>query len=283
MSNLFPDTIPLFQRGHATKGSLLFLHANSYSAELYQNFLKPLESEYLISAPDLPGHGKSNWAGRIDDWERLADYYLDVLDLQRTPTPLIGMGHSIGGILTLFMALKRPKLFSRIILLDPVLLPKRILYAFRFMHLISMAHLNPISRAARRRKQSFPSREKALQHYSKKKVFENWQNGYLQAYVDSCMRQESNGSVHLACSRELESSIYQSVPLNAWSLPNKISIPALYIIGAHSDTINQRGVKRLRTKIGKDQVKVIEGGHLFPFEDPVGTMNIVKEFLNHAN
>lgn len=283
MSSTFPDRVPLHQRGSAKKGSLLFLHANSYSAEMYRDFLEPLEADYAITSPDLPGHGSSTWQGRVNDWEKLAEFYLDILDLEGQVAPRIGMGHSIGGILILFMALKRPDLFSRIILLDPVLLPKRILYVFRGMKLLSVAHEAPIAKAARRRKRTFSSRQRAYEHYSRKKVFKKWQDSYLQAYVDSCLREESNGSVHLVCTPELESSIYQSVPLNVWRIPRKISIPALYIVGSHSDTINERGVKRLKSMIGADQVSVVEGGHLFPFEDPDGSMTLIKEFLAHED
>lgn len=283
MLETLPASIPLHQRGNANKGSLLFLHANSYSAGMYNDFLEPLEAEYQITSPDLPGHGQSSWQGRIDSWEKLADYYIQQLDLSAERAPRIGMGHSIGGILILFIALKRPDIFSKIILLDPVLLPKRILYVFRFMKLLSLSHTAPIARAALRRRRSFSSPEMALKAYSKKRVFSNWKEGYLEAYIKTCMRTNDDGSVRLACRPELESSIYQSVPVNAWSLPGKTSVPALYIIGSRSDTVNARGVNRLKRKVGADKVKTISGGHLFPFEDPEGTMAIIKEFLADEN
>jgi len=279
MHSYLPDSVPLHERGANHKGSLLFLHANSYSAELYRGFLEPLESEYRITSPDLPGHGDSQWSGRIKSWEELADYYLGILNLEDASEPKIGMGHSIGGILIMFMAIKRPNLFSKIILLDPVLPPKHILYILRVMRPLSLTHLNPLSQAALRRKTRFTSAERAHEHYGRKQVFAGWKPEFLQAYVDTCMRTGADGSVQLACRPELESSIYQSLPPKVWSLPRKISTPALYIAGSHSDTIDGRGLKRLRRKVGHERVKLVEGGHLFPFEDPLASMRLIKAFL----
>jgi len=279
MVTAFPPELSLHEYGSARRGTLLFLHANSYSAKLYQPFLKPLENDYRIWAPDLPGHGESRWAGRIQHWNDLADYYLQQIGPKLSRKPIIGMGHSIGGILILIMAIKQPAWFSRIILLDPVLLPKRLLLSLRLLHFFSLSHLIPLARASTRRKRLFPSREAALEHYSKKLVFSRWQAEFLQAYVDTCLHPTESGQYQLACAPQLESSIYQSLPLNAWSLPKKVPVPALYIIGDKSDTVNQRGFRRLQRLGGNHVVKSLAGGHLFPFEQPEASMHIIKDFL----
>ncbi|MCF7808699.1 MAG: alpha/beta hydrolase [Candidatus Marinimicrobia bacterium] len=283
MQSDLPEALSLHRFGGSTSGSILFLHANSFSAQMYQDFFSSLTDRYQVLAPDLPGHGQSCWSGRIHSWESLADYYLEKLDLNSVKKPIIGMGHSIGGIVILFIALKRPDLFSRIVLLDPVLPPKRFLAIMRVFRLLSIAHLNPLSRRAKRRRQVFESRRQAYSLYQKKSVFSNWKPGFLQAYVDTCFRQDEKGSVRLACSPELESSIYQSIPLQVWSLPKKISLPALFLIGDHSDTVNARGVRRLKKTGKQSQVELLNGGHLFPFENPEDSMTVIKEFLADEN
>ena len=167
--------------------------------------------------------------------------------------------------------------------MDPVLLPRKILIALRIMKLFSITHLVPLSKTALRRKTSFTSAERAFTHYSRKKVFADWKPEFIQAYVDTCLRSSENGSVQLACRPELESSIYQSLPPQAWSLPGKVTVPALYLVGSRSDTIDSAGVKRLKRKVGHQNVHLVEGGHLFPFEDPEGSMNLIKEFLSREN
>lgn len=247
---------------------------------MYQDFLTSLYDDYLVLAPDLPGHGESRWVGLIQDWNELAEYYIEKMTQNLPPAPMIGMGHSIGGILVMLMAIKRPGWFSKIILLDPVLLPKPILWVIRGLHLFSLSHLIPLARATKRRKQTFPSREAALDHYSKKAVFSRWEPQFLQAYVDTCLRSMENGQYQLSCAPRLESSIYQSIPLNTWNLPKQLSVPSLFIIGKYSDTVNRRGFLRLKSLKNHPVVENIDGGHLFPFERPEASMNVIKVFLS---
>ncbi len=267
-------------RGTARAGSIFFLHANSYCAGLYQPFLEPLQKDYEIWAPDLPGHGNSRWTGLIQTWEDLANYYIENLEQNPPKKPLIGMGHSIGGVVTMLIAIQRPEWFSRIILLDPVLLPKHLLWVIRGLRLTSLTQLIPLAKAANRRKWLFASHAEALEHYSRKKVFSRWEPRFLEAYVETCLHSTSKGQVQLSCAPQLESSIYQTLPLNAWSIPKKLTVPALFIIGKYSDTVNQRGLRRLANLGGNHVVKSIDGGHLFPFEKPEASMALIKDFLN---
>jgi len=259
---------------------LLFLHANSYSAKMYRYFLEPLGKQYHILNPDLPGHGASSWNGRINDWEDLADYYIAQLDRSPPVQPMIGMGHSIGGIIVMLMAIKRPMWFEKVILLDPVMLSRRILNAMRLLRLFSLTHIIPLARAASRRRNQFPTRDEALQHYAKKAVFSRLRPQFLEAYVETCLREDNEGAFQLCCSPQLESSIYQSIPLNVWRLPSMLPPKALFMVGQYSDTITGRGLHRLQQSGGNHIVKSISAGHLFPFEKPEEAMDMVKEYLS---
>lgn len=266
--------------GSPDKDALFLLHANGFSAKLYRSFVKPLEADFDIWAPDLPGHGESRWNGRIQAWTDLADYFIKHLEKSPPVKPMVGMGHSIGGIVIMLMALQRPEWFSKIILLDPVMLPKRILLGIRFLRLFSMTHIIPLAKTTKRRKRQFGSRQLALEHYSKKAVFSRWAEGVLKDYVDSCLYELAGGSVQLACAPQLESSIYQSIPVNVWSFPKKLHVPALFIIGEYSDTVSPRGYQRLKRLRGNHVVKGINGGHLFPFEKPDECIDLIKEYLS---
>jgi pimeloyl-ACP methyl ester carboxylesterase len=97
--------------------------------------------------------------------------------------------------------------------------------------------------------------------------------------VETCLRENESGDFQLSCAPQLESSIYQSIPLNVWSLPKKLPVSALFIIGEKSDTVNQHGIKRLKRSRGNHIVKSIVAGHLFPFEKPADSMAIIKDYL----
>ncbi len=275
----FPPEPTMNRWGNSQGEVLFFLHANSYSSRMYEHFFEPLKSDFDIWAPDLPGHGDSRWNGRVEAWINLANYYSAYLDKNPPGKPMVAMGHSIGGIVIMLMAIRRPQWFHKIILLDPVMLPKRILAAMRVLRLLSLTHLIPLTRAAARRRNIFESRSKALEHFSRKVIFSRWEPRFLQAYVDTCLRDNGQNSLQLSCAPQLESSIYQSIPLNVWSLPKKLPVPALFIIGEKSDTVNQRGFNRLKRSKGNHIVKSLVAGHLFPFEKPAESMAIIKDYL----
>lgn len=264
MHTAFPSAPTIHRWGNPERDLLFFLHANSYSSKMYQPFLEPLLKDFDIFAPDLPGHGESRWNGRIEAWVDLANYYIAYLEKNPPGKPMVAMGHSIGGIVIMLMAIKKPEWFKRLILLDPVLLPKRILFPFHILKHLSLTHIIPLARAANRRKSHFPDRVSARNHYGKKKIFSHWEPRFLDAYVETCLREDGQGKILLSCSPQLESSIYQSIPLNVWRLPKRLPLPALFIIGEKSDTVNRRGFKRLMRTPGNHIVKSVFGGHLFP-------------------
>ena len=111
-------------------------------------------------------------------------------------------------------------------------------------------------------------------------MYSQWKPQFLEGYVDTCLHTIDSGEVQLSCPPQLESSIYQSLPLNGWILPKKLTVPALFIIGEHSDTVNQRGANRLKNLGPNPVVKSVAGGHLFPFENPESSMELIKEYLS---
>lgn len=246
---------------------------------MYQPFLEPLFKDYNVWAPDLPGHGDSRWNGRIEAWMDLANYYVAHLEKNPPEKPMIAMGHSIGGIVIMLMAIQRPDWFKKIILLDPVMLPKRILSVIRVLKFLSLTHTIPLAKAANRRKNHFQDRKAARNHYAKKKIFSLWEPQFLDAYVETCLHADEQGGLQLSCAPQLESSIYQSIPLNVWRLPKRLLVPALFIIGDFSDTVNGHGFKRLKKSRGNHIVKSVVAGHLFPFEKPTESMAIIKDYL----
>jgi pimeloyl-ACP methyl ester carboxylesterase len=70
-----------------------------------------------VLVPDLLDHGRSR--GTTPD-EPAVEAQLDVLDrLLTSDTPVVLIGHSLGGILAIMHTLRRPETVSRLVLLDP--------------------------------------------------------------------------------------------------------------------------------------------------------------------
>lgn len=265
--------------GTPGKPTLHFLHANSYCAGMYAPFLEPLFAEYDIYALEIPGHGRSEWSGKMERWSDLADYLIRYLDRAELSKPIIGVGHSIGGVATMMAAVERPDLFSRLILLDPVLLPPKMLFMIKLANLFHYRYSTPLIKSASRRRKHFPSREAAREQYEKKRAFKHWKPAFLDAYVECGFRPDKKGGVELSCSPELEISIYRSIPINAWQYVKNLKTPTLILGGEKTDTLLPASRKKLAKRTPEIITKTVPGSHLFPFEYPREAMLQMKEFL----
>lgn len=100
---------------------VLALHCSlSHSGEW--SGLAGARPELEISAPDLTGHG------RMPPWTPGADHHAEATALARrlaerlaATGPIDLIGHSFGGTVALRLALERPDLFRRIVLVEPVI------------------------------------------------------------------------------------------------------------------------------------------------------------------
>src|SRR5450830_320259 len=86
---------------HANKPIIHFVHGNSFPAGTYRLFLDQLRGQYEVQASDMLGHHP---AYPVDDgWSNLAQELIDTL-VARYQQPVILLGHSLGGILSLMVA-----------------------------------------------------------------------------------------------------------------------------------------------------------------------------------
>jgi pimeloyl-ACP methyl ester carboxylesterase len=68
-----------------------------------------------VLVPDLPGHGRSEALARVDSLAAFADRVAAVAELEgMLPAPVVG--HSMGGVVALRLALDRPEAVTRLVL-----------------------------------------------------------------------------------------------------------------------------------------------------------------------
>lgn len=99
---------------------LLLVHGFTGAKEDFRDVVDPLAAEgYWVVAPDLRGHGSST---QLPDE---ADYLLErFVDDVEGLVPALGweqadvLGHSMGGMVVQVLALRRPELVSRLVLMD---------------------------------------------------------------------------------------------------------------------------------------------------------------------
>lgn len=260
-----------------------FLHANGFCAGTYAPFISYLTAEYHILASDVRGHGDSNLPShqRIRNWRIFADD-LNLVVEHTMPPPIIGMGHSLGAVTTYIAASIYPHLFSCIILLDPVVLPPRILWLIAAMKLLGLRGNLPLAKKARRRRRLFSGKLEALKRFTAGRgIFKTWSKEFIEAYLECGLLEEDGDTAILKCDPELEAQIFESVPLDIWNYARKITCPVLAIRGEKSDVFSYESADRLKTAIPDCEFETIMGaGHFVPMEKPHECARMIKDFVS---
>lgn len=259
-----------------------FLHATGMCAGTYAPFLHHLAPFMSVVASDLRGHGDTTLPppSRLQDWDLFAGDLKAFIEKEMTP-PIVALGHSFGATITFLAAARHPHLFSAVVLIDPVILPRRYLLAMDLARRLGMQHRLPLVQQARRRKRIFPSREAARRRFaSGRGMFNTWKPEFVAAYLGCALHHAEDGSAGLKCDPETEALIYSSVPRNIWSLAGLLKCPVLAVRGASSDTFLPDAARALARRIPRCRAVTVPGtGHFLPMEAPGTTARIVRSWL----
>jgi pimeloyl-ACP methyl ester carboxylesterase len=259
-----------------------FLHGNGFCAGTYAPFIELLIGEFHIIASDVRGHGGSDQLiiEPIRNWTIFAEDLKLCIEQTMTP-PVIGMGHSLGAVTTCIAAAKYPHLFSGIVLLDPVILPRRLHWLMAGARRLGLAGKIPPARVARRLRRNFRGKKEALKLFTAGRgIFKTWSKEFIHAYLECGLLEKDSETAVLKCDPELEAQIFESVPAGVWGYAKKISCPVLAIRGELSDIFMADSARRLKRVIADyELITLPDSGHFVPMEKPQQCAQIILEFV----
>ena len=260
-----------------------FLHGNGFCAGTYSPFIKHLSEQLHIYASDIRGHGSSDLPSieRIRSWTIFAEDLKTLVEQTMVP-PVIGMGHSLGAVTTYIAAATYPQLFSGIILIDPVILPNRLLWLTAAARVLGLRGNLPLARVARRRRRNFRGKKEALKRFTAGRgIFKTWSKEFVHAYLECGLLEKDSKTAVLRCDPELEAQIFESVPIGIWGYAKKISCPVLALRGELSDTFFADAAERLKSRISDFELNTIpDSGHFLPMEKPQACADAISDFVH---
>jgi len=264
-------------------GPLVHLaHANGFPPGTYRPFVCALTDRFhVVGLPARP-----LWPGsrpeEMRNWHLMADDLIQGLD-ELGAKGIFGIGHSMGGVATLWAAVRRPDLFCAVVLIDPVILPPTLSILFRWLRRVGINPRKGMIHQALRRRRVWPSRRACFERYRAKPHFARWSDECLWAYVEAVTRERPDGQVELAYPPEWEARIYATVPTDVWKAIPKLRLPTLVIRGELSQTFLPQSLAAMRRRLPHARFAVISGaGHLVPMERPEEVGQVVREFLEEV-
>mgnify|MGYP001454594427 CR=1 FL=1 len=98
-------------KGSMNKKCILFLHGSGADHEMWNKHIEILKSDFFCIAPDLPGHGKSNYL----KWTSIEQVGDELMQLIKSicSSKITIVGFSLGGSLTYYLIEKYPELFEK--------------------------------------------------------------------------------------------------------------------------------------------------------------------------
>lgn len=263
---------------------LHFLHANGYPPECYKPFFELLQTQYHVFGMYLRPLWKDSKPEELKSWHPLSDDLLQFLSSQ--PTPVIGVGHSIGAIVTLRAALRDPGKFKALVLIDPVLLVPRFLLLWKVIKSLGLGdRLHPLIPGAKKRRRTFDDLDTLYRRYRDRDVFRYISNENLRIYIEGITRPTNDGNYELVYSPDWEAQIYRTwmQDFDIWrELPN-LKVPAIFIRGAETDTFMEPAAKLVKRKQPKAWIVSLEKStHLLPLERPQEVFDIMQSFLREV-
>lgn len=254
------------------KQTIHFAHANGFPAKTYNKLFSLLAEDFEIGFIERHGHNPNFPV--TDNWSFLKDELKTEIE-KRYPTPIIGVGHSLGGILHLLVAVEKPGLYKKIILLDSPIISRfssHSLFVLKFTKLIDRYSPSKITRF---RRNFWQSREEAFEHFKQKPKFGAFDEDVLRDYVEYGIVECENG-FELFFSPKIEARIYRTIPHHLPKLRGKLKVQTVYIGGTNSREARLAKLSFMQKNFPID-FYYLEGSHLFPLENPHLTAETIQK------
>jgi pimeloyl-ACP methyl ester carboxylesterase len=240
---------------------LLCVHATGFHGRVWEPFVPPLREHFSVIALDQRGHGDSDKPDGLYAWPKFGDDVLAVVGHLGLENP-VGLGHSAGATALVFAESSRPGTFSRLVLMDPTLLPPE-------YREVAPGGFNPMSEQARRRRAVWDSHDEMIDRLRTGSPLAGWREDFLRAYVTYGTEAQPDGTVRLKCPPEIEAQVYATAPTNdGWDRLGDLGCPTLFLTGETSPMWSGDRGELAAARIPFGRWERIVGGHFFPMEQP---------------
>jgi len=263
---------------------LHFLHANGYPPDCYKPLLDLMKTEYhpfgMLLRP-LWGNSKPE---EIQDWKPFSDDLLQFLASYNEP--IIGVGHSIGAVVTLRAALRTPEKFKALVLIDPVMFTSPRLIAWHIALALGLGdRAHPLILGAKKRRRNFDNLETVFRGYRNRNIFRYMSDENLRIFIEGMTKPKADGGYELVFPADWEAQIYRTGlrDFDIWRNVPKLEVPTLFIRGAETDTFLENAAQLVKQKQPKARIEVLDQStHILPLERPNKVFNIMQSFLKEV-
>lgn len=262
------------------RGAIIhFAHANAYPPETYKQFIDSLKpKQHVISMYQRPLWPDADYDD-LHDWHQLADDMIQFFDKQNLKN-VAGVGHSMGAVASALAAQKRPDLFSKLILIEPVLFPRLMTTVNKLLSPSFCKKIVPICKIALGRTDRWEDQQEVFDSYRRKRVFSKMPDESIWDWIRGGTVAHNKGGITLKFTKEWEAHIYATVTY-ALDAVLKAEIPIYILKGEKTDVISDRTWQKLHNRLGAEYLKEYKDTtHLLPLEKANEVAEDVIKIIN---
>lgn len=256
-----------------------FAHANGVPSKVYTKLFELLKDQYDVIYVPLIGPDRRYPIAQ--GWNELADQVIDSIVQQAQGRKVIGLGHSLGAVLTFKAAYKRPELFEQVIMLDPPLIVGHAAFVMGMAKIFKPTLIDQITPASLslKRRDHWESREQAAALLRPKGFYQHFDEECFQAYIDYALTEDPiRGGVELRISKYDEVAVFRTNSNRMWLPMPQPPVPTQLVVGEQSPFLTKKMPQMIQKKF-TIPFTVTQGGHMFPLEHPVEVVALIKQLL----
>ncbi len=261
------------EQGPASQRLALLIHGWSSSWYALSPLLPMLSERYRCMAVDLPGYGESPPGPGRATIAGYADLLAGLIK-QVSDRPAILVGHSMGGMISLTLALRHPALLERMVLLCPTISGRLSLFINMFVSPITMLERFSLANriVAWVEPQFLGITDRLMKPASFAERSGIQEQDYQKLRADA--RRPGQGRVRAECYRAMCDGDLRG-------RLSQIKVPSLVLWGMEDNTVPLRDASAVADEWSDAELRVIpKAGHWPQFETPDVTQRYMRAFLN---
>ncbi|WP_223193213.1 MULTISPECIES: alpha/beta fold hydrolase [Psychrobacter] len=250
------------------KPSSHFYGGNGFAIGCYLPFLERLQVDVNLTALALRGYWLDKPTANKLTREEDADVLIEFLE-KTQDKPIIGMGHSQGATATAIAAAKRPELFSKLYLIEPVTFTKAQTWVYNLLPRALKMTQEPF-KSTQAKQNDWQSVADYLAHLRALKAFRRIDDKHLQIFAEHSLTKTDNG-YQLIFEPKQELANYFGTPFidDALKALSQQQLPFTLILGKPTLFVSQKVRNNWQHFISNEQIITLNDfGHLLPMEAP---------------
>lgn len=270
-----------FQHWSASGEPLHFYGANGFPTGCYQELLNSLAQNYAVSTL----FNRATWphvsVPKKLHWQIYADDLIHFIET-KIKQPVIGVGHSMGATATVFAAVKRPDLFSKLVLIEPAMTSPFLANVLKVAPFKLKKRIQPIKFTVGK-PSYWESKQAFYDDCRRRHVFKRINDHNLALLAEHSLVDDEENAYRLAFPKIWEAKNYATAP-SLYKQLGQLAMPTTAIRGKPSLYFSQKSWQTWQSVSPTSHFLEDKNyGHLMPLESPTDCLALIEQGIDQMS